>query len=54
MPKNGHDERLFNFGRESYLRGDAIPFPGADTWADMMTNQGWVAASREDICLMEN
>lgn len=48
MPMSEHDWALFNSGKEGYVAGEPIPFPGADTWADMMTNQGWVFASRED------
>lgn len=48
MPRNANDQKLFDSGRESYLAREPIPFPGADVWGDMMTNQGWIAASRED------
>lgn len=48
MPRDADDQKLFDSGKEGYRLGEPIPFPGADTWADTMTNQGWVAASRED------
>lgn len=48
MPRDADDETYFASGQRAFHEDNAFnaPFPGADTWADMMTNQGWVFESR--------
>lgn len=47
-PRDKHDEILFKSGQNHFNEGNTEhpPYPGADTWADIMTNQGWVYAKR--------
>lgn len=47
-PRDKDDEIRFKSGQDNFNEGntDSPPYPGADTWADVMTNQGWVYAKR--------
>lgn len=47
-PRDKDDEIKFKSGRDYFEEGNTerAPYPGADTWADTMTNQGWIYAKR--------
>lgn len=43
LPKDKDDQHYFDIGVRWYQDGrQAVPYPGADTHADMWTNQGWL------------